>query len=95
MMQECLKVTVSGLISSIGQNLHQWFYAEPLSETAFCVFYCIGQMVLHNLAQIVSEQPQMIACTCYITYFHCVKRPDLTSCCLCELTFYTFQYTTL
>jgi len=50
MMQECLKVTGSGLITNIRQNLHQWFCAEPLSETAFCVFYGIGQMVLHNLA---------------------------------------------
>ena len=55
MMQECLKVTDSGLITNICQNLHQWFCAEPLSETAFCVFYGIGQMVLHNLAQLVSE----------------------------------------
>jgi len=95
MMQECLKVTGSGLMTNIGRKLHQWFCAEPLSETEFCVFYCIGQMVLRNLAQRVSEQPQMIACTCYITYFHCVKRPDHASCCICGLTFYTFECITL
>jgi len=87
MMQECLKVNGSGLITNIHQNLHQSFCAEPLSETAFCVFYCIGQMVLRNLAQLVSEQPQMTAHTCYITYFHCVKRPYCASCCVCVLTF--------
>jgi len=43
MMEECLKVTGSGLITDIRRNLHQWFCAEPLSETAFCVFYGIGQ----------------------------------------------------
>jgi hypothetical protein len=91
MMQKCLKVTGSGLITNIGRNLLQWFYAEPLSETAFCVIYCISQMVLYNLAQLVSEQPQMIACTCYIMYFHCVKCLDHASCCICGLTFYTFQ----
>ena len=83
MMQECLKVTGSGLITNIGQNLQQCFYAEPLSKTAFCVFYCIGQPVF--------EQLQMIACTYYITYFHCVKHPDHASCCACGLTFYSFQ----
>ena len=49
-------MTVSGLTISNGLNLQQWLYVGPLSETAFYMFYFIGQMVLLSLAQIVFEQ---------------------------------------
>jgi hypothetical protein len=63
-----------------GLSLQLWSYTRPLIETAFQV--CFMSLVRWSWA-ICTEcgSLQMLPCSHYIMWFHCVKHPTSSSCC--------------